>query len=85
MASIAPIVIGCIDYLAYGTIFTRAMFLPKIKLDICREVVAQAAGGGVGRHRSQFYYDQKATFGEILVTLGSSVDFPLRTYSTTYP
>ena len=26
MASIVPIVIGCIDYLAYGTIFTRAMF-----------------------------------------------------------
>jgi hypothetical protein len=48
-ASIAPIVIGCIDYLAYGTIFTRAMFCPKIKLDVffparkavdaCREVV----------------------------------------------
>jgi hypothetical protein len=34
MASIAPIVIGCIDHLAYGTIFTRAMFLPKIKLDV---------------------------------------------------
>jgi hypothetical protein len=33
MALIAPIVIGCIDYLAYGTIFTRAMFLPKIKLE----------------------------------------------------
>jgi hypothetical protein len=32
MASIAPIVIGCIDYLAYGTIFTRAMFRPKKKL-----------------------------------------------------
>ncbi len=34
MASIAPIVIGYIDYLAYGTIFTRAMFRPKIKLDV---------------------------------------------------
>jgi hypothetical protein len=34
MASIAPIVIGCIDYLAYGTIFTRVMFRPKIKLDV---------------------------------------------------
>jgi hypothetical protein len=34
MALIAPIVIGCIDYLAYGTIFTRAMFLPKIKLEV---------------------------------------------------
>jgi hypothetical protein len=31
MTSIALSVIGCIDYLvlAYGTIFTRAMFLPK--------------------------------------------------------
>ncbi len=34
MASIAPIVIGCIDYLAYGTIFTRVIFRPKIKLDV---------------------------------------------------
>jgi hypothetical protein len=34
MASIAPIVIGCIDYLAYGTIFTCVMFRPKIKLDV---------------------------------------------------
>jgi len=32
MASIAPILIGCIDYLAYGTIFTCAMFCPKINL-----------------------------------------------------
>jgi hypothetical protein len=32
MALIAPIVIGCIDYLAYGTIFTRAMFRPKNNL-----------------------------------------------------
>ena len=32
MTSIALSVIGCIDYLAYGTIFTRAMFLPKKKL-----------------------------------------------------
>jgi hypothetical protein len=34
MASIALIVIGCIDCLAYGTIFTRAMFLPKKKGDV---------------------------------------------------
>jgi hypothetical protein len=34
MASIAPIVINCIDYLAYGTIFVCAMFRPKIKLDV---------------------------------------------------
>ena len=32
MASIALSVIGCIDYLAYRTIFTRAMFCPKKKL-----------------------------------------------------
>jgi hypothetical protein len=34
MASIALSVVRCIDYLAYGTIFTRAMFLPKKKGDI---------------------------------------------------
>ena len=34
MASIAPTLIGCNDYLAYGTIFMRAMFRPKIKLDV---------------------------------------------------
>jgi hypothetical protein len=34
MASIVPIVIGCIDYLAYGTFFTRAMFRPKKKRDV---------------------------------------------------
>ncbi len=30
MASIAPIVIGCIDY----QLFLRVMFRPKIKLDV---------------------------------------------------
>ncbi len=34
MASFALSVIRCIDYLAYGTIFTRAMFLPKKKGDV---------------------------------------------------
>ena len=34
MASIALSVVGCIDYLAYGTIFTRAMFRPKKKLEV---------------------------------------------------
>ena len=34
MASIVLSIIGCIDYLAYGTIFTRAMFLPKKKLNV---------------------------------------------------
>ncbi len=33
MASITPIVSGCIDYLAYGTFFMRVMFRPKIKLN----------------------------------------------------
>jgi hypothetical protein len=33
MASIALSVVRCIDYLAYGAIFTRVMFLPKKKLE----------------------------------------------------
>jgi len=32
MASIVPRNIGSIDYLAYGSIFTGAMFLPKKKV-----------------------------------------------------
>jgi hypothetical protein len=32
MASIVLSVVGCIDYLAYGAIFTRVMFLPKKKV-----------------------------------------------------
>jgi len=32
MALIALSVVGCIDYLAYRTIFTRAMFRPKKKV-----------------------------------------------------
>ncbi len=34
MASIALRNIRCIDYLAYVSIFTRATFRPKIKLDV---------------------------------------------------
>ena len=34
MALIALSIIGCIDYLAYGTIFTRVMFRPKKKVDV---------------------------------------------------
>jgi hypothetical protein len=34
MSSITPIVIGYIDYLAYGAIFTCVTFRPKIKLDV---------------------------------------------------
>jgi hypothetical protein len=59
MASIALSVVGCIDYLAYGTISTHAMFLPKIKLDVffparkavdaCREVVR-------GGPEEEYYY-----------------------------
>jgi hypothetical protein len=51
IASIVPIVIGCIDYLAYGAIFTftSAMFRPKIKFDVffCRKSHRWALGGGV--------------------------------------
>jgi hypothetical protein len=64
MASIALSVIGCIDYLAYGTIFTRAMFLPKKKLDVffparkavdaCREVVCPLQ---LGLHKRRLSYD----------------------------
>jgi hypothetical protein len=43
MASIALSIIGCIDYLAYGTIFMRAMFRPKKKLDVF--FPARKAGG----------------------------------------
>jgi hypothetical protein len=49
MASIALSIIGCIDYLAYGTIFTRAMFLPKKKLDVffpARKAVDACRDGG---------------------------------------
>jgi hypothetical protein len=34
MASIALSVVGSIDYLAYGTIFTRVMFLKKKNGDV---------------------------------------------------
>ena len=61
MASIVPIVIGCIYNLAYGTIFTRAMFLPKIKLDdlfsarkavdACQEVVTIKSQCRVGTRK----------------------------------
>jgi hypothetical protein len=49
MASIALIVIGCIDYLAYGTIFMCAMFHPKIKLRVffSQEKPYYLPGGGV--------------------------------------
>ena len=51
MASITPILIGCNDYLAYRTIFTRAMFHPKIKLDVffpARKAVDELWAGGGG-------------------------------------
>jgi hypothetical protein len=52
MASIAPIVIGCIDYLvAYRTIFTRVMFCPKIKLDVFFPArKPQMSAGMLGHH-----------------------------------
>jgi len=47
MASI--LVIRCIDYLAYGSIFTRVTFRPKIKLDVfflARKAEDERWGGG---------------------------------------
>jgi len=50
MTSIAVIVIRCTDYLAYGTIFTRAMFRPNIKLDVFfRQKSRRWMLGGGGR------------------------------------
>jgi hypothetical protein len=58
MALIALRNIRCIDYLAYGTIFTRAMFRPKTKLDVfffARKAVDERWGVvGVELHRSKF-------------------------------
>jgi hypothetical protein len=50
MASIALIVVGCIDCRVYGTIFTRAMFRPKIKLYVffSPEKLQMSAGGWWG-------------------------------------
>ena len=51
MASIALSIIGCIDYLAYGTIFTRVMFRPKKKVDVffpARKAVDACLPGGGG-------------------------------------
>jgi len=48
MASIALRNIGCIDYLAYGSICKRAMFRPKVKLDVffCQKSRRCLPGGG---------------------------------------
>jgi hypothetical protein len=58
MASIALSIIGCIDYLAYGTIFMRAMFRPKKKLDVFfparkagDEPAPESDGGGGDRRK----------------------------------
>jgi hypothetical protein len=47
MAFNALIIVGRIDCLAYGTIFTRAMFRPKIKYDVffSPEKPQMSAGG----------------------------------------
>jgi hypothetical protein len=53
MASIALSVIRCIDYLGYGTLFTRAMFRPKKKLEVFLDFFSRqksprcSPGGGV--------------------------------------
>jgi hypothetical protein len=64
MASIVPIIIRCIDYLAYGTIFTRAkktppkkvMFFAKNLVDDSPEVVV-----GRGEATLVFYEPQHST------------------------
>jgi hypothetical protein len=67
MVSIAPILIGCIDYLAYETIFMRAMFRPKIKLDVFffakKEVDACCRAGG-GDGTIQFLATAPISFSE---------------------
>jgi hypothetical protein len=75
MASIALRNIRCIDYLAYVSIFTRATFRPKIKLDVFfsarkavdarREVVGPLRRGG-----EDFLWDHdysKCTIGTLLI------------------
>ncbi len=56
MASIALRNIGSIDYLAYGSIFTRAMFLPKKKGDVFfpARKAADERWGVVGGHNPIF-------------------------------
>ena len=53
MASIALRNIRCIDYLAYVSIFTRATFRPKIKLDVFfppkKTKYSPGGGGSLGR------------------------------------
>ena len=68
MASIALSVIRCIDYLAYGTIFTRAMFLPKKKGDVffpARKAADVRWGVVCGREDMLYirYYRQKILTG----------------------
>jgi hypothetical protein len=55
MALIALRDIRCIDYLSYGTIFTRAMFLPKKKGDVFFPA-RKAADERWGRGGAAFIY-----------------------------
>jgi hypothetical protein len=66
MVSIAPILIGCIDYLAYETIFMRAMFRPKIKLDVLfpKKAVDACCRAGGGGGTIQFLATAPITFSE---------------------
>jgi len=58
MALIALGNIRCIDYLAYGSIFTRAMFRPKIKLDVFSRQKSRRClpGGGGYRRKSRWVH-----------------------------
>jgi hypothetical protein len=72
MASIVPIVIGCIDYLAYGTLFMGAMFCPKIKLDVfffARKAADDRWDGGGGGLKGRIHIQFQHTH---LVAIGSN-------------
>jgi hypothetical protein len=64
MASIALSIIGCIDYLAYGTIFTRAMFLPKKNLMFFSLPEKPQGGGGVIRTKKSAPEQKSAPGGK---------------------
>jgi hypothetical protein len=55
MASIALSVVGCIDYLAYGAIFTSVMFLPKNKGDVFFSAKKAALERWLGAPSSEAY------------------------------
>ncbi len=64
MASITLTVIGCIDYLAYGTIFTRQCFVrKKYLMFFTRQKSPRCALGGGGQATGQTMMTAMAKFG----------------------